>query len=86
VRDAQRRAGTEPNLTRRRLRDLFHERDRLRKDEARGTYGTRRRIGNKQIPVWSIPLTVLYPDTSAVDQYPKAVLAIHNLRATPPHA
>jgi hypothetical protein len=62
LRDAQRRAGTEPNLTRTRLARLLHEHSWLEKNEGRGTYGTRRQIGNKQIAVWPLPIAVLFPN------------------------
>jgi hypothetical protein len=62
--DAQRHAGIEPNLTRTRIARLFHERLGLERNERRGTYGTRRRIGGTQVPVWPIPLAVIFSDAS----------------------
>jgi hypothetical protein len=67
LRDAQRRAGTDPNLTRRRIVRLWHEHGWLDHDRHRGTYGGRRRIGNAQVPIWPIPYTLLFPDTGIDD-------------------
>lgn len=60
LRDAQRRAGHEPNLTRKRVATLLHNRGWLALDDARGTYGTRRRIGDRHLQVWPIALDVVF--------------------------
>jgi hypothetical protein len=84
LRDAQRRAGHEPNLDRPRLGRLLHERGWLPKGERRGTYGTRPRISGQQVPVWPISLDVVFPTTGtqppgATGQPDDADMAIERL-------
>ena len=62
LRDSQRRAGVEPNLTRTRVARLLHGGGFLERSEGRGTYGLRRRIGTTQIPVWPIQYAVIFAD------------------------
>jgi len=64
---AQRRAGIEPNLKRPRLGRLLHEHGCLQRNDNRETYGIRRKISGRPVPVWPLAVSVVLGHTAFDD-------------------
>jgi hypothetical protein len=58
IRAAQSRAGQPVNITRQRLGHLWADRGWLARNTGRRTFGERRRIGDRRLDVWPLPLAL----------------------------